>query len=405
LDERERELTERMEDLLAKEARWKKMDEKKACHELDADVTSVVGDLTTATGGLSSAIASFALVAMQVERSSRELKEREARVEEREREVAARLEELQDREAQWKEVEDGMEKNAERAAHQITLNVGGKRFTTTKYTLLQHRGSYFESLIISNHSCTDKNGEYFIDHDPKHFRLVLNYLRDGRLRNTELRSIDMVDLIQEFQFYKIEPPASLVRHNNQTSLATDNSQQKNDLILDPEGGTLLSDDHVTKLAEWLPHKRFLLLYKATKDGFQDTNFHQRCDNRGPTLTVIQAHGGHLFGGYTAASWDCSEDFRADPTAFLFTLANPHAIPPTAYPARRGHEHRSIYCSGFACAVFGAGYDVAVNSASHQFNDSPINFPSTFVDTTGKGSLTFTGAPFFTTSEVEVYSVI
>ena len=47
---------------------------------------------------------------------------------------------------------------------------------------------------------------YFIDRDPTYFEIVLNFMREGRLRNTGLQNTDLEDLRHEFQFYKVDLP-------------------------------------------------------------------------------------------------------------------------------------------------------------------------------------------------------
>jgi len=171
-----------------------------------------------------------------------------------------------------------------------------------------------------------------------------------------------------------------------------------------EGGTLLSDNLKAKIAEWLPQRRFSLLYKATRDGFDGKDFHSKCDNKGPTITIIQSKGGYLFGGFTSQSWEGNNVYKADPTSFIFTLTNPHSLPPTQYPIKPDKIQKAIQCYHSHCAVFG-GSDIRINSASHQNTSSCTKFPYTFTNTTGKGNTTFTGAEYFTTAEVEVYVVL
>jgi hypothetical protein len=45
-----------------------------------------------------------------------------------------------------------------------------------------------------------------------------------------------------------------------------------------------------------------LIYKAKKHGFKINDFHSRCDNKGPTISVIKSEHGKTFGGYTNLSW-------------------------------------------------------------------------------------------------------
>ncbi|CAG8632299.1 15955_t:CDS:2, partial [Acaulospora morrowiae] len=49
--------------------------------------------------------------------------------------------------------------------------------------------------------------------------------------------------------------------------------------------------------------RFKLIYRASRDGFKIQNFHNHCDNKGPTLVVIKArHSGQIVGGYNPLKW-------------------------------------------------------------------------------------------------------
>jgi len=173
------------------------------------------------------------------------------------------------------------------------------------------------------------------------------------------------------------------------------------------GGDLLPDALKRKIADWLPHKKFTLLYKATTDGFLATSFHKKCDDQGHTLTIIQTKDGYLFGGYTSQSWSSANNkwgiWKPDPTAFLFTLTNPHDHPPTTCPLQPGHAKHAILCYPTCCAIFGAGHDLMLESRSNEHNHSMTVF-SSFVDVVGKGSESFTGSAHFTTSDIEVFAV-
>jgi hypothetical protein len=165
------------------------------------------------------------------------------------------------------------------------------------------------------------------------------------------------------------------------------------------GNTLFSN----KIKEWLPSKRLELLYKATTDGFTATKFHEKCDNKGPTLVVIRSTHGYIFGGYTPLSWESTHTSKNDTEGFIFTLFNPHNIPPTQYP-RNLQDSSAIYCNPSLGPVFGNGYDIKIDNNSNEKNGNYIHFTS-YTDTTGRGDNTFTGYQHFTTNELEVFSVI
>jgi BTB/POZ domain-containing protein KCTD9 len=63
-----------------------------------------------------------------------------------------------------------------------------------------------------------------------------------------------------------------------------------------------------------------LLYKAKRDGFKGSDFHSRCDNKGPTICVIKSEHGKTFGGYTNLNWDEKGYLTAgEGKSFIFQL--------------------------------------------------------------------------------------
>jgi hypothetical protein len=43
-----------------------------------------------------------------------------------------------------------------------------------------------------------------------------------------------------------------------------------------------------------------LRYRGSEHGWTPKDFHDRCDNNGPTICLFQILGGDLIGGYTTA---------------------------------------------------------------------------------------------------------
>ena len=69
-----------------------------------------------------------------------------------------------------------------------------------------------------------------------------------------------------------------------------------------------------------------LLYRGTRDGFDASVFHERCDNQGATVTVIKSESGHIFGGVTIAAWDpCMQYIQT--TKGMRALSGLHIITP------------------------------------------------------------------------------
>ncbi len=87
-------------------------------------------------------------------------------------------------------------------------------------------------------------------------------------------------------------------------------------------------------------------------------------------------------------------------AFLFTLTNPHNIPPTKYPINPDKAGNAVYHFHAYGPSFGDNADIQVVNNSNATNQ----FPILYTDTTGKGNKTFTGEQDFTTCDIEVFKL-
>ena len=177
------------------------------------------------------------------------------------------------------------------------------------------------------------------------------------------------------------------------------------------GGTLLCRDYEMRLNDFYGNtaQKWELIYKATCDGFHGDNFHNYCDGKGPTMTIIQSKdGNYLFGGYTEISWSSDGTYKSDPAAFLFTLTNPHGIQPTKFlkNPNKGYSivHLKEHGPGFGGVVTNKQHykDIQIFKNANQNNNSACSFPSSYIDTTGLGGVLFTGTKNFMVEDIEVF---
>lgn len=162
-----------------------------------------------------------------------------------------------------------------------------------------------------------------------------------------------------------------------------------------------------QLNKWLNGmKAFELLYKASRDGCSNTAFHQKCDNKGPTVTVFYNTSDCVFGGYTSVSWDSTGSYKLDPTAFLFRLYFKGSNSPKKYPTTDGTN--AIYGHASYGPIFGGGHDinsfngtVALSGRSFPLNGTLA--PGTTYVMTGDNAATL-ACSSLNCYDVEVYSV-
>jgi len=84
------------------------------------------------------------------------------------------------------------------------------------------------------------------------------------------------------------------------------------------------------------------------------------------------------------------------------LTNPHNIPPTKYLINPDNALYAVFHHSSYRPCFGTNaFFLTIDSDS---NKSSIGFPNVYIDTTGKGNTTFTGASSFIASDIEVFKL-
>ncbi|KAK7232275.1 hypothetical protein SO694_00030326 [Aureococcus anophagefferens] len=126
-----------------------------------------------------------------------------------------------------REVREAEARNA-RAEDVVTLNVGGTMFTTSVETLCADADSMLAAMFSGRHALRPADdGSLFIDRDPKHFGLVLNFLRDGpaavppalRLSTGGADEALRAEIFAEANYYQVLGLAALVSGPEERLLA------------------------------------------------------------------------------------------------------------------------------------------------------------------------------------------
>ena len=170
----------------------------------------------------------------------------------------------------------------------VKLNVGGQHFTASVQTLRKDPNSMLAAMF-SGPMKPSEDGSFFIDRDGTYFWFILNYLRNGELILPDGATF-LKELEAEAKFYQLQG-------------ILDELKPKEPKVFE-ESVTLMNEEHRGVLKSWLPEDmkgEWRLLFRASRDGFAASTFHSKCDNKGPTITVVTS-GGNIFGGFTEKAW-------------------------------------------------------------------------------------------------------
>ena len=118
-----------------------------------------------------------------------------------------------------------------------------------------------------------------------------------------------------------------------------------------------------------------LLFQTDVDGFNAAVFHQKCNTKGPTVTVIRLADQTVCGGYTPYQWGTRDgQYNNEPGTFLFRLKYRNQQPaaymatPTSY---------SVHDKGSYGPTFGNGHDLMAfngNAANGTHDPSSYTYP-------------------------------
>ena len=133
-----------------------------------------------------------------------------------------------------------------------------------------------------------------------------------------------------------------------------------------------------------------LIYRGSRDGTISNIFHNKCDNKGPTIILFKNEKGNIYGGYSPISWNTNDGWQSVPEAFIFTLTNIYNIEPTKF--NRTNDQFGIYFGSDYGAWFGnssnIGFAYDYSKENNCYSKFGVNVG--YQDCLGKGNSIFTG---------------
>ena len=144
----------------------------------------------------------------------------------------------------------------------------------------------------------------------------------------------------------------------------------------------------SKFSTWTPDLNFLrlfqtklplltqfqLLYRASDHYCSAKKFHELCDNKGATVTLIKSNHGNIYGGYTSKAWTGSSwrsTVHTDNNAFVFLIKSDDDLKdsqcPMIFPIKEGKERGAIKQTQIFGPIFGqfqGHYDIFIPDHCH-----------------------------------------
>jgi hypothetical protein len=166
-------------------------------------------------------------------------------------------------------------------------------------------------------------------------------------------------------------------------------------------------------------KRWRVLCRGSRDGFTAKEFHHRCDGHANILILILDTNGNVFGGFTPVKWEsrkwngrAEEMLKGDDSlrSFLFTLRNPHDVPPRKFALKEKEKRYAICCDSRQCGGFGHYTGLGLCNIDVWDNCDRIShtcFGTRWTNTYENDidfEYFFTGAEYFTVKEIEVFEI-
>jgi hypothetical protein len=188
---------------------------------------------------------------------------------------------------------------------------------------------------------TPKLGDrHFTDYTPDDFSALENTLNkcislvgftgisstDFYYKVWPYRSILPTELSDEIVRYHMVPEAQFTPSLSQVRFP---SIRLDSRIINPK--------HVATISHWIDRKEdnlcickdiydLKLLLRGTVDGFTPSIFHEKCDNKGPSVVVLKIHKtGQIIGGYNPLGWKGIDVWGHTEDSFLFSLGNGTSI--------------------------------------------------------------------------------
>ena len=166
----------------------------------------------------------------------------------------------------------------------------------------------------------------------------------------------------------------------------------------------------------LSFKSSSLLFRASENDYLASKFHQMCDGKAPTITIIKSHWGNIFGGYTCIPWSSDRGLvidKGDSFIFLIHSKRPianHDLPKIWNYKDKGQFDQEVFHSASQGPSFGGGSDIKIMNRCNGLSSSiSYIYPYNYLDDIDRisfcgGTMSRQSGGFFV-DEYEVFQLV
>jgi hypothetical protein len=280
--------------------------------------------------------------------------------------------------------------------------VTSRQRTTTRATLTLFKGTRFEALFSGRWEdklLRDPEGRIFLDVHPGCFKKIVDWHTRYKMAGPDASNAPELPWLDEDEEAEI--------FHRQIEFFGLSEVMRPPCKFD--SAIITESEHFMALGQFMGedgiHAEPELLYRASTHGWTAANFHQHCDNKGATLTVIKTNGGFIFGGFISDPWVTHGQHcgAGNPgKTFLYSLHCNAGLPPTKMrhkPGTTAGHHNASYGP-----TFGGNHDLHVqNNANGNCNN--VNIGASYELPAGQHGQNFlTGSGTFACAEIEVFQL-
>ena len=143
-----------------------------------------------------------------------------------------------------------------------------------------------------------------------------------------------------------------------------------------------------------------LIFQATRDGKNASDFHQNCDGISSQLVLIKTIKGEMFGGYTKEGFKSREKYVKDNEAFVFSISKKKI-----YKIKNDYNALYDYKNEGPCFVGSGSFNIYISDKMLENNSNTCACSESHYEGITKDYELNNGEYYFKIQELEVYEIL